>query len=160
MVKEDLYLRGPKELNPDHPTHSSILKMDYQSAQQYANQNTVQNVELNPLFHRDFLHQEAQNVFSYVPGHQISQMFPDPSYESVLMENALEGYTWPAQGSEINHAATDPGDPLQVQPCAQLQSAVADHATDEVGPSFEDRFTLLEGKIGGLEVIIQDLRNE
>jgi hypothetical protein len=128
--------------------------MDYQNSQQYADQTAVQKLELNPLFLRDFLDQEAQNVFSYVPDHQISQMFPHPSYKSVLMENALEGYPWPAQGSELNNAATDPGDPLQVQTGAQVQSAVADNTTDEVGPSFEDRFTLLEGRIGGLEVII------
>jgi len=134
--------------------------MDYQNSQQYADQTAVQKLELNPLFLGDFLDQEAQNLFSYVPNHQISQIFPQPSYESVLMENALESYPWPAQGSELNHAATDPGDSLQVQTGAQLQSAVADHTTDEVGPSFEDRFTLLEGRIGGLEVIIQDLRNE
>jgi hypothetical protein len=134
--------------------------MDYQNTQEYADQTAVQKLELNPLFLRDFLDQEAQNVFSYVPNRQISQMFPHPSYEPVLTENALEGYPWPAQGSELNYAAADPGYPLQVQTGAQLQSAVADHTTDEVGPSFEDRFTLLEGRIGGLEVIIQDLRNE
>jgi hypothetical protein len=139
--------------------------MDYQNAQQYSNQTAVQKSELNPLLLRNFLDREAQHVFSYVPNHQISQMFPHPSYDSVLMENALEGYTWPEQGSELNHAATDPGEPLQVQTGAQLQSAVADHTTDDqglrqVGPSFEDRFTLLEDRIGGLEVVIQDLRNE
>jgi hypothetical protein len=92
-------------------------------------------------------------------------MFPHPSYDSVLMENALEGYTWPAQGSELNHAATHPGEPLQEQTGAQLQSAVADHTTydqglRQVGSSFEDKFTLLEDRIGGLEVVLQDLRNE
>jgi hypothetical protein len=139
--------------------------MDYQNAQQYSNQTAVQKSELNPLLLKNFLDREAQNVFSYVPNHQISQMFSHPSYDSVLMENALEGYTWPAQGSELNHAATDPGEPLQVQTSAQLQSAIADHTTDDqglrqVGPNFEDRFTLLEDRIGGLEVVIQDLRNE
>jgi hypothetical protein len=139
--------------------------MDYQNAQQYANPTAVQKSELNPLFLRDFLDQEVQNVFSYVPNHQISQMFPHPSYDSVLMQNALEGNTWLAQGSELNHAAADSGEPLQVQTGAQLQCAVANHTTDDqglrqVGPSFEDRFTLLEDRIGGLEATIQDLRNE
>jgi hypothetical protein len=139
--------------------------MDYRNAQQYSNQTAVQKSELNPLLLRNFLDQEAQNVFSYVPNHQISQLFPHPSYDSVLMENALEGYTWPAPGSELNHAAADPGEPLQVQTGAQLQSAVVEHTTDDqgltqAGLSFEDRFTLLEDRIGGLEVVIQDLRNE
>jgi hypothetical protein len=132
--------------------------MDYQNSQQYADQTAVQKLKLNPLFLKDFLDQEAQNVFSYVPNHQISQMFPHPSYEPVLMENALEGYPWPAQGSELNHAAAT--EHLSVPAVDLLDPQSADHTTDEIGPSFEDRFTLLEGRIGGLEVIIQDLRNE
>jgi hypothetical protein len=92
-------------------------------------------------------------------------MFPHPSYNSALMENALEGYTWPAQGNELNHAATDLGEPLQVQTSAQLQNALAKHTTNnqglrQVGPSFENRFTLLEDRIGRLEVVIQDLWKE
>ncbi len=99
-------------------------------------------------------------MFSYVPNYQISQMFPHPSYKPVLIENALEGYPWPVQGSELNYATADLEYPLQVQTGAQLQSAVADHTTNKVGPSFKDRFTLLEGRIGRLKVIIQDLQNE
>jgi hypothetical protein len=41
-------------------------------------------------------------------------MFPYPSYNSVLIENALEGYIWPAQGSELNYTTMDLGEPLQV----------------------------------------------
>jgi hypothetical protein len=39
-------------------------------------------------------------------------MFPYPSYDSVLIENALEGYIWLVQGSELNYTITDLGEPL------------------------------------------------
>lgn len=165
MAKDDLYLKDQKNRIKIHPSHSKNPKMDYQNAQQYSKRAVPQKSELNPLLLRDFLDQEAQNVFSYVPDHQISHMLPHSSYDSILMENALEGYTWPAQGSELNHAATDPEALLQVQTSAQLQSAVADYTSDDqgfrqVGRSFEDKLTLLEDRISGLELVIQDLRSE
>jgi hypothetical protein len=42
-------------------------------------------------------------------------MFPYFSYDLVLIKNALEGYIWSVQGSELNYAVTVLGEPLQVQ---------------------------------------------
>jgi hypothetical protein len=42
-------------------------------------------------------------------------MFFYSSYDSVLIENTLEGYIWPTQGSELNYAVTHLKEPLQVQ---------------------------------------------
>lgn len=67
-----------------------------QIAQPFLNQEVVQRSELNGLL-RNFPDGEAQNIFSYLPTQQISQMFLQPNYDSLVMGNGLEGYTWSDQ---------------------------------------------------------------
>jgi hypothetical protein len=136
----------------------------HQTEQPFLNQAAVQRSELNRLL-RNFPDGEAQNVFSYLPSQQISQMFLQPSYDSLVMGDGLEGYTWPDQDTAINQAVGDLREPLQAHTSVQLQNAVVDHATDSQGlipvPSgLDDRLTGFEDRIRGLEMVIQDLRNE
>jgi hypothetical protein len=135
----------------------------HQTAQPFPNQTEIQRSELDRLL-RNFPNGEAQNVFSYLPNQQISQMFLQPSFDSLVMGNGLEGYTWPDQDTALHHAAADLGEQLQAQTSVQLQS-VADQAADNRGlrpatPSLDDRLTSFEDRIGGLEAAIQNLRNE
>lgn len=130
-----------------------------QTAQPFANQAAVQRSELNYLL-GNFPGGEAQNVFSYFPDQQISQMFLQPSYDSLVTDNGLEGYTWPDPDTALQQAAADLGEPLQTQTSVQLQRA--DHTVAEQGlrPSLDDRLARLEDRIGGLEAVTQNLRNE
>jgi hypothetical protein len=154
---------------PDHPAQRLSSKMDsqrtHQTVQPFSNQATVQRSELNHLLLGNFPDGEAQNVFSYLPSQQISQMFLQPSYDPLVMRNGLEGYTWPDQDTTINQAVGDPREPLQAHTSVQLQSVVVDHATNSQGlrpsPSgLDDRLTGFEDRISGLEMVIQNLRNE
>lgn len=130
-----------------------------QTVQPFVNQAAVQRSELNHLL-GNFPGGEAQNVFSYFPDQQISQMFLQPSYDSLLADNGLEGCTWPDQDTALQQAAADLGEPLQTQTSVQLQRA--DHTVDDQGlrPSLDDRLARLEDRIGGLEMVTQNLRNE
>lgn len=137
--------------------------MDSQTHQPFSNQAAIQRSELNHLL-RNFPDGEAQNVFSYLPNQQISQMFLQPSYDPLVMGDGLGGYTWPGQDSALHQAVSDLGGQLQAQTSVLSQSA-ADHAAENQGlrpaaSSLDDRFESLEGKIDGLEVVIQNLRNE
>jgi hypothetical protein len=128
--------------------------MDFQNAQ-YSNQTAIQNSELNALLLRDMLDQEAHNAFS--------QAFPYSTYDSMVMKSNSEGSLWPVQASDYNNSATDQGEPPRIQ--VDAQSAVAHNTTvaqdlGQVYPNFDERFTSLEGRINGLEVVIQDLRSE
>jgi hypothetical protein len=92
-------------------------------------------------------------------------MFLHPNYNSLVMGNGLEGYTWPDQDTAINQAVGDLREPLQTHTSIQLQNAMVDHETDSQGlipvPSgLDDRLTGFEDRISGLEMVIQDLRNE
>lgn len=134
----------------------------HQAAQPFANQAAVQRSELNHLL-GNFPGGEAQNVFSYFPNPQISQMFLQPGYDSLVMDDGLEGYTWPDQDTALQQAAADLGDSLQAQTSVQLQRAeytVDDQALRPAAPSLNDRLARLEDRIGGLEVVTQNLRNE
>jgi hypothetical protein len=137
----------------------------HQTVQPFSNQATDQGSELNRLFLRNFPGGEAHNVFSYLPNQQISQMFLQPSYDSLVMENGLEGYTWSDQDTVIHQAVGDLNEPLQAHTSVQLQSAVVDHAADSQGlrpafPGLGDRLASLEDRISELEMVIQNLRNE
>jgi hypothetical protein len=72
----------------------------------------------------------------------------------------LEGYIWPDQGTAIQQAKADLGQPLQTQTSVQLQRA--DHTVAEQGlrPSLDDRLARLENRIGELEAVSQNLWNE
>lgn len=136
----------------------------HQTAQPFSNQAAVQRSELNNLLVGNFPSGEAQNMFSYLPSQQIPQMFLQPNYDSLVMENSLEGYSWPDQGTALHQATAELAEPLQAQTCI-LQSAVADHIADDqslrsVATGLDDRLAGLEGRINGLEVVIQNLRNE
>jgi hypothetical protein len=81
------------------------------------------------------------------------------------MGNGLEGYTWPDQDNAINQDLGGLREPLQAHTSVQLQSAVVDHATDNQGlritpPGLDDSLTGFGNRINGLEMVIQDLRNE
>ncbi|KAG4423557.1 hypothetical protein IFR04_003239 [Cadophora malorum] len=159
------------ELNIKHPLelvheliqpHANMDSQTHQTAQPFASQTAVQRSELNHLL-GNFPGGEAQNVFSYFPNPQISQMFLQPGYDSLVTDNGLGGYTWPDQDTALQQAAADLGDPLQAQTSIQLQRA--DHTVDDQGlrpaaPSLNDRLARLEDRIGGLEVVTQNLRNE
>ena len=137
----------------------------HQTVEPFSNQATVQRSELNRLLLRNFPDGEAQNVFSYLPSQQISQMFLQPNYDPLVMGNGLEGYTWPGQDTTINQAVGDLREPLQAHTSVQLQSAVVGHATDSQGlrpalSDLDDRLTGFEDRISGLEMVIQNLRNE
>lgn len=122
----------------------------HQTAQPFANQAAVQRSELNHLL----------GNFSYFPDQQISQMFLQPSYDSLVTDNDLEAYTWPDQDTALQQAAADLGEPLQTQTSVQLQRADNTVAEQGLRPSLEDRLARLEDRIGGLEVVTQNLRNE
>jgi hypothetical protein len=130
-----------------------------QTVQPFANQATVQRSELNHLL-GNFPGGEAQNVFSYFPDQQISQMFLQPCYDSLITDNGLEGYTWPEQDTALQQAAADLGEPLQTQKSVQLQKADNTVAEQGLRASLDDRLARLEDRIGGLEVVTQNLRNE
>jgi hypothetical protein len=130
-----------------------------QTVQPFANQATVQRSELNHLL-GNFPGGEAQNVFSYFPDQQISQMFLQPCYDSLITDNGLEGYTWPEQDTALQQAAADLGEPLQTQNSVQLQKADNTVAEQGLRASLDDRLARLEDRIGGLEVVTQNLRNE
>ena len=154
---------------PDHSAQPPPSKMDSQRTHQtvhpFSNQAAVQSSELNRLLLTNFSDGEAQNVFSYLPSQQISQVFHQPSYDSLAMGNGLEVYTWPDQDNAINQDLGGLREPLQAHTSVQLQSAVVDHATDNQGlrttpPGLDDSLTGFGNRINGLEMVIQDLRNE
>lgn len=135
----------------------------HQTAQPFPDQAAIQRSGLNRLL-RNFPNGEAQNVFSYLPNQQISQMFLQPSCDSLLIGNSLEGYAWSDQDIALHQAAADLGEQMQEQTSVQLQG-VADQTADNRGlrpatPSLHNRLTSFEDRIGGLEVVIQNLRNE
>ncbi|KAH9204868.1 hypothetical protein DL95DRAFT_494172 [Leptodontidium sp. 2 PMI_412] len=130
-----------------------------QTAQPFSNQEGVQRSELNGLL-RNFPDGEAQNIFSYLPTQQISQMFLQPNYDSLVMGNGLEGYTWSDQAIALRQAAAALGEPLQAQTSVQSQSAADNQSLRPATLSLDDRLAGLEDRIGGLEVVIQNLRNE
>lgn len=72
----------------------------------------------------------------------------------------MEGCTWPDQDTALQQAAADLGEPLQTQTSIQLQRA--NHTVNDQGlkPSLDDRLARLEDRIGGLEMVTQNLRNE
>jgi hypothetical protein len=130
-----------------------------QTAQPIADQAAAQRSELNHLF-GNFPGWEAQSVFSYLPDSQISQMFLQPSYDSLETNIGLEDYTWPYQDTALTQAAADIGEPLPTQTSVPLQRGNHTVAEQGLGPSLDDRLARLEDKISRLEAITQNLRNE
>ncbi|KAH8650384.1 hypothetical protein BGZ60DRAFT_534464 [Tricladium varicosporioides] len=137
--------------------------MALQTAQPFPDQEGVERSELNHLL-ENFPGGEVQNVFSYFPDQQISQMFLQPSCNSLVTENGLEGNTWPSQDPAIWQVAGYLGEHLQAQTSVQSQSALTDHTVNEglrpAAPSLDERLARLEDRIGGLEVVTQNLRDE
>jgi hypothetical protein len=156
-----LNIKHPLELVHEviHPHANMDSQRTRQTVQPFANQATVQRSELNHLL-GNFPGGEAQNVFSYFPDQQISQMFLQPCYDSLITDNGLEGYTWPEQDTALQQAAADLGEPLQTQNSVQLQKADNTVAEQGLRASLDDRLARLEDRIGGLEAVSQNLRNE
>jgi hypothetical protein len=76
------------------------------------------------------------------------------------MGNGFEDYIWLDQGTALHQAAADLGETLQAPTSVQSQSAVDNQGLRRATPSLDDRLTNLEDRLGGLEEVIQNLRNE